>query len=381
MINSIHLTHFKCFGNNTFPISPLTILSGINASGKSTMLQSIALLHQSAVEHKFDESLALNGHTISLGYFEDIINKYTGRDVFAIEIELNEGTYSCSFKADDKNAAVAIFDKGFWQQAKKSCTELLTPFHCENPPKSLNDFVERLTRTTYLSAERNGPREVHQMDGSTMYRNVGPRGERTAWYIEMNQDKQIHHKLRKKDYASNFKRQVEAWMNEFFPGYQMELSPVKRTNIVTLGLLTDSATGYLRPQNIGFGLSYTLPIIAACLGAEPNDIILLENPEAHLHPRGQSLIGSFLALVASTGIQVIVETHSDHVLNGVRKAVKDKTIANSDVTLHFFRPSKENEAPQVISPVIDAQGNVSEWPKGFFDQFDTDLEILTDWGN
>lgn len=80
--------------------------------------------------------------------------------------------------------------------------------------------------------------------------------------------------------------------------------------------------------NMGFGVSYSLPIIVALLSAREGDILVLENPEAHLHPRGQRKIGELVALAAANGVQIFMETHSDHVLNGIRLSVRNKKISS-----------------------------------------------------
>ncbi len=93
-------------------------------------------------------------------------------------------------------------------------------------------------------------------------------------------------------------------------------------------------------------------------------------------------MGVFLAQVAVAGVQVILETHSDHVLNGVRRAVKNRTLPPEDVALHFFRPRQEAEREgiaQVQSPLIDGDGNIDDWPEDFFDQFDKDMNYFAGW--
>jgi len=117
----------------------------------------------------------------------------------------------------------------------------------------------------------------------------------------------------------------------------------------------------------------------AALSADKGDIILVENPEVHLHPAGQAHMGQFLADVSRAGIQVILETHSDHVLNGIRRSVRAKRVTPEHVAIHFFRP-RSSEAAQVISPIIDTSGNLDTWPEGFFDQFDKDTNYFAGWG-
>jgi len=168
-------------------------------------------------------------------------------------------------------------------------------------------------------------------------------------------------------------------MKQFFPETSLIVQQVPQTNIVTLGLRTSDATDYHRPVNVGFGLTQVLPIIVAALSSRPGDLLLVENPEVHLHPAGQALMGQFLAQVAGAGVQVIVETHSDHVLNGIRRAVRSSTISSEGVVLHFFTRRGE-KSPQVTSPILDSSGSIDRWPEGFFDQFDKDTSHFAGWG-
>ena len=160
----------------------------------------------------------------------------------------------------------------------------------------------------------------------------------------------------------------------------MNLQPVPQTNALTLGIRTSKDTDFHRPVNVGFGLTQVLPIVIAAMSAIKNDILLIENPEVHLHPAGQALMGQFLADVAHAGVQVIVETHSDHILNGIRRSVKAGRLEPSQLAIHFFRP-RSSEHAQVTSPQMNVDGNIDNWPDGFFDQFDKDSSHFAGWGD
>jgi predicted ATPase len=168
-------------------------------------------------------------------------------------------------------------------------------------------------------------------------------------------------------------------MGTFFPGCGLVVQQVAQANAVTLGLRSSEATDFHRPIHVGFGLTQVLPIIVAALSAGNEDILLIENPEVHLHPAGQALMGRFLADVARAGVQVVVETHSDHFLNGVRRSVKASRLTAEQVAIHFFKP-RSPEAAQVLSPILDSSGNIDSWPEGFFDQFDKDMNYFAGWG-
>jgi predicted ATPase len=143
--------------------------------------------------------------------------------------------------------------------------------------------------------------------------------------------------------------------------------------------LTDSSyatfNGY-RATNVGFGLSYTLPVITALLVGTiiPNSLVIIENPEAHLHPKGQTEMAKLIALCTQAGAQIIVETHSDHIFDGIRIAAKKMNMAK-DIQIHWFELD-ENKNTQVYSPILSNDGRIEEWPQGFFDQFEINSSEL-----
>jgi predicted ATPase len=170
--------------------------------------------------------------------------------------------------------------------------------------------------------------------------------------------------------------QVRARMRQFFPGCDLKVSPVDGASAVSLRLRSNAKSDFQRPQNVGFGLTQLFPVLVELLAAKPDDVVIVENPEVHLHPKAQQDIGELLALVASSGVQVIVETHSDHVLNGIRLAVKGRScIEPNQVEIHFFSRDSDGTS-QLLSPKIDANGRLDTWPEGFFDQFDQALAAL-----
>jgi predicted ATPase len=140
----------------------------------------------------------------------------------------------------------------------------------------------------------------------------------------------------------------------------------------------DNAQESYSPLNVGFGLSYTAPIILALLTAKRGDMVILENPEAHLHPMGQRKMGELMAKAAMDGIQVVVETHSDHLLNGIRLAVKKGELDKDIVRLNYFFAEKTDGQYKHTksSPEILEDGRLSSWPKGFFDEWDNALMEL-----
>ena len=383
MFRRIDLRHFKCFTLLKLPLCPLTLLSGANASGKSSVLQALALLHQSMREDEWAGRLMLNGGAVRLGAVSDVIDQTHGRRSIGITLLDDEHEFQWEFVGGRTEMSMEVA----WLRIdddRKDETEVL--FHLlpllKDKDLAFDSSVDRLCGLTYLTAERVGPREIYPLEDLRSAPVVGPKGEHAASILYSGSDTPVLEGLIIEDVPPTRLRQVGAYMKRFFPGCELTVGRVPQANAVTLGLRTSKGMDFHRPIHTGFGLTQVLPIVVAALSASKDDLLLIENPEVHLHPAGQAVMGAFLAKVAAAGVQVILETHSDHVLNGIRRAVKKGDLLPEDVALHFFRLRQEDEsdgAAQVQTPILDRDGNVDTWPEGFFDQFDKDMDYFADW--
>ncbi|TAK60384.1 DUF3696 domain-containing protein [Methylobacter sp.] len=378
MLTRLDLQYFKCFKQLKLPLAELTLLSGTNASGKSSVIQSLVLLHQTIREHEWSTRLMLNGDSIKLGTVSDVIDKVHGRRTFGIGLIDHEQSYWWHFFGERSEMSMAVDCVSVGQASNeqpKSLRYLLPPN--ENGIKS--SLAERLCGLTYITAERIGPREVYALEDRQIASVVGPAGEHAVSVLHWGRDNPVLKEIVIPEVANTLLRQVEERMRMFFPGCALSVQQVPQANAVTLGLRNSEDTDFHRPIHVGFGLTQVLPIVIAALSSVKGDILLIENPEVHLHPAGQALMGQFLADVAQAGVQVIVETHSDHVLNGIRRSVKAERIKPEQIAIHFFR-SRSEEIAQITSPSIDNSGNIDTWPDGFFDQFDKDTNYFAGWG-
>ena len=378
MITQLDLYFFKCFEILRLPIAPLTLLSGSNASGKSSVLQALVLLHQTISEHEWSRRLMLNGESIRLGTVSDVIDKVNGRKTFEIGIKDEDNDYLWTFTGDRSEMSMTV-DRVIVngeQNGQNDVLRFLLPYKIEvTPPK----LAYRLQGLTYITAERVGPREVYVLEDHQSTSVVGPAGENAVSVLHWNRDEKVIEELALPEVPNTCLRQVEERMRLFFPGCELIVQQVPQANAVTLGLRTSADTDFHRPIHEGFGLTQVLPIVIAVLNASEGDILLIENPEVHLHPAGQAFMGQFLADAARSGVQIIIETHSDHVLNGIRRSVKSERLKPEQVAIHFFKPRASDEA-QVLSPFMDINGNIDVWPEGFFDQFDKDMNFFAGWG-
>ena len=378
MLSQIELRLFKCFEHLLLPLARLTLLTGPNASGKSSVLQSLVLIHQTIRENERASRLALNGAGVRLGRAPDIVNEVSGRDRFSLELTDGEEQVEWTFAGDRHEISMTI-------EALKICGEPVEPIqellYLLPEGKSTLEPLARLLRgLTYLTAARAAPQETYALADPHTVDVVGVHGEYAPSVLHWKRGERVEKVLALPEGPAVLFRQVEERMRTLFPGFRLDLREVPGTSTISVGLRTSDDTEFHRPTHTGFGLTQCFPIVVAALAAADRDLLLIENPELHLHPAGQARMGGFLADVAAAGRQVILETHSDHVLNGVRRAVKDGRLDAEDVAVHFFQPPSEDR-PQVVSPAIDRDGRIDSWPPGFFDQFDRDASYFAGWGD
>lgn len=127
--------------------------------------------------------------------------------------------------------------------------------------------------------------------------------------------------------------------------------------------------------NVGFGVSQILPVLALCLNTGPGSVILLEQPELHLNPGMQQKLADFLLHMAKTGRQIIVETHSEYLITRLRRnAATDPEDHRYFGIIFAERDLVEGTSYRAVN--VDDQGDLSEWPKGFFDHVADDLRVL-----
>lgn len=367
MIRSLSLRNFKCFADQTLHLGGLTLLSGLNGMGKSSVMQSLLLLRQSYLQGTLPHTgVVLNGDLVRLGTAQDVLYEDALEDRIEIEVQWN----------DDQQARFVLdYDKD------------LLLLGLSSPPVETTIFEQNLftDKFHYLQAERLGPRTAFgQSDIQVRQHNqLGSAGEYAAHYLDLNRDVKIADDLLAHPTSESklLLQQVQAWLSEISPGTEIQLTPHPEMDLVNLqfSFVTGrQRSNAYRSTSVGFGITYTLPILIAILSSSPGTLLLVENPEAHLHPQGQVRMGDLLARAAAVGIQVVVETHSDHVLNGIRLAVYQGVLPHEQVTIHYFTRIEQGDQvmSKVVSPLLDRDGRIDNWPDGFFDEWDRSLEAL-----
>jgi len=391
MITQINIENFKCFSKKVIPVGALNILTGFNAAGKSTALQALLLISQMVSGRRAGISVALNGELVRLGTPGDVLRADGSKEI-KIGIETVDQKIQWTLvPSASLNNSLDLKDihwaspNGKGDLNNISCDTSFYGLTPDEAPHDVFNLADEISDLIFISAVRMGTQDVYPSpsEPSPIQANVGIRGDYAPWWYEQHLDYEIDHKrVHASERALTLRRQLNAWLNQLFPGAEANAQKLPNTDLIQLLFRNSKTDVWRKPANIGYGLTYAFPILVAGLLARPGQLLIIDSPEAHLHPLGQSNMGKFLARVAASGVQVLVETHSDHVLNGARLAVKSKVIESRDVSILFFnRPPQKNGDPEhIIAPSIDEAGNLSDWPVGFFDQAENDLAVLADWG-
>ena len=396
ILTSICLRNFKCFRDVEIEISGLTILAGLNGMGKSSVIQALLLLRQSfGFQNRGNRRLKLNGEFAELGTGADVFFDLADDDELSIGYEFEEekgqafrSTYRYEYDRRAENLRPASSTEAFnnrldeyWDEEKKDWVQI-TRDNQANLPRAPLPQIYSTVGFQYISAERLGPRKLlPSSEEHSRLRQVGSQGEFVLGVLANSEagslndaDPRLHPAVA----SQSLKSQVEGWLQEISPGTRLEINSYSEidahTSRFSFERKGDVPSKPFRPSNVGFGISYVLPVIAALLCARQSSILVIENPEAHLHPKGQTRLGFLAAQASAAGVQVIVETHSDHFLDGVRLAARDRRCDPKNVAIHYF--SRFGSEAAVMSPELLEDGRLTEWPEGFFDERDDNLAKL-----
>lgn len=361
MIAGVAVRGFKRFRDKRFDLAPLTVLTGLNGAGKTSLLQAILLAAEDS--YRRASTLSLNGpFNLELGTADEVLNWKSSNPIQIAFEQAGKPAVEWRFAVPDEDALYLDVEA--------------RPL---DPPIG---FSGKSRAFTYLSADRLGPRGVSVASPLPEAElEVGVQGQFCAHVLSVLGDRVISfmersHPLYKAAAPRLLKYEVEQWLSEIARPIEVMGERTPGSTMAELRFRTPGSQ-WVRPTNMGFGISYALPIILAGLIAESGGLMIVENPEAHLHPAGQSRMGVFLAWVAQRGVQIVVETHSDHVVNGIRRAIAEHGyLEASNAVVHWFGEENESDEPDHEMLSIGADGSLSEWPAGFFDQYQIDVASL-----
>lgn len=366
MIENIAIENFKLFRNTNLALKNLNLFTGLNGTGKSSIIQILLLLRQSQQTGiLLTTGLNLKGNLVELGTGKDIFNQFAGKDdLVKIKISTSNHIY-------------------YWDFSYNADSDILPLVNKSNYSDNLSGFSLFNRNFQYLNAEHIIPLNTYKKSEFEVVQNrqIGKRGEYAVHYLSeyglepIQYPNLIHPKAKSNRLLHN----VEAWLNEISPGVKVIVEDIKGLDLIRLSFQYEDENGYTneyKPINVGFGITYALPVVVALLTTNSDKITIIENPESHVHPKGQAKIGELIALSTANNCQIFVETHSDHILNGIRVAIRENKLPHSKAAIYYFdRTSNgKSEHESTIATIhIDRNGELSEYPKGLLDEWSSQL--------
>lgn len=327
MLTTINIDNFKCLSEQSFELGMLNIITGLNSTGKSSVFQSILHFCEAVDQKHANRPYVLNN-------FDELRNKYT--NAREITIGINQTTLviqelRSDFSSDFPLGTHPVVDNGIY----------------------------------YLSENRSGPEELAQRSKNHI---VGEGGCFLFNRFEANKSEAIDEGLVRAE-SKTLSANVDYWLQHIL-GVQVELtSQVVTSTTIKINFNYDQLQS-LSPLQLGAGVSYLSKILILGLLAKPGEVILIENPEIHLHPGAQSKLGSFFAFIANAGVQVLLETHCEHLINRVRYEVYSRKLSASQVKL-FYKSSHQEPFLKIYldqnGHYVDESSSKVNFPSGFFD--------------
>ena len=372
MIRKIKVNNFKSHLQTQLDFSNLTVMCGANGVGKSSALQVLLLLRESFLKSKFDY-LDLKSNPVTIGTAKDALYQFSNKDEIAFNIKTDIQDLDFVFEIKDFTKTMIQKSKHIFD-FKKIDLEPLFGKTCQ-----------------FISAARLGPQLSYPKDDVVVdvYNQIS--------VIEGKAEHFIHFLQRKKDNevipelclpnikTTDLFSQVTAWEREISLGVNVVVQDIGNLGYeLKYQFNTNSEKGRtneFKASNVGFGLSYVMPVIVAILSAPKDAVIFIENPEAHLHPYGQAKLAELICKASQAGIQIVVETHSDHIINGILVQCKNFEeskvgISKDNVSIYHFTRDEEKHCTNAEKIKIEEDGHIRYAPKGFFDQFTVDRKRL-----
>lgn len=343
MIEKVSIKNFKSINELELDTNLLNLYTGTNSSGKSTVLQCLLILAQN-----LEDSYGLNGPLVSIGSYREARNFNISSQM--LKAEIYNGKETIGFQCDEDLFQII-----------------------GNPQSSLaNKLNMKNGQLHYLSCNRIGSQDIYNRNMSSI-RGIGMNGEFAIDFLCQHKDEPLDEELVKCKDSHTLLSQVNYWL-KYIIGATIQPEEIIGTDVVKAGYgMVDGR--YLRPRNVGAGVSYLISIIIAGLGSKKGDILLIENPEIHLHPAAQSKVCEFLYFVASTKRQLFVETHSDHIFNALRVGIATEAMDKRNIGINFLKLGSDN-CTRNYEIEIGANGKIENPLPKLFDQFEMDYNKM-----
>lgn len=418
MLTHLKLTNFKAWRNTgQLGLAPLTLLFGTNSSGKSSLIQSMLLLRQTMrstnphVDLNFGRADASDSAV--LGVFADVLCQHAEPTEVVkgkqIGIELGwkgardtdeAGVFSAVYGEGDGGSAVLEWlrlgrgGQGFGvQRAKRSSYKLFvwdrvraigtSPAFRPRQSFAVSDaatkvlgkraaqvvaagqaMVEELGRIAYL-----GPvRRLAQRDYVWTGHPPGAIGDDGAGAIDaLIASSMARAAARRRGLQQSAGGQLvedaARWLSRMGLADGLEASRLGQSARYELHVVANGSASNLK--DVGVGVSQVLPVIVAALFAQPGDIVIVEEPESHLHPMAQTQLAElFIQVSRDKGVQFIIESHSEHLLLRLQRRVAERVLQAEAVAMYFLKKREGRASIERLQ--MNEAGDIANWPEHFF---------------
>lgn len=369
MINRIELKDFKIHSNLNMDLGGLTICTGLNGMGKSSLMQSLLLLRQSCNNLQPIDGINLKGDLADLGSANDVECQSSKDGLLKIKLSMNDDEdmdFQFSYDVDTYDTILPAVGNIPKHESLRKCSLFTSDFQ-------------------YISADRFGPQKGYERDSDVVqykHQISKMRGQcEYAIHYLYHYGKSVHclpELVIGEDAHDTLEEQVQMWMQCVSPRVSINIeqngSDLKLS--YRFGREGKQMTDDIAPLNVGYGITYVLPVVIAILSARSRALLLIENPEAHIHPRAQAELMKLVMRAVKAGIQIIIETHSDHIMNGALVSVVQDPSLQEKVKAYYFERNDVEHTSKPIALKILQDGRIANPPKGFFDQIDIDMETL-----
>ena len=409
----LRLNEFKCFSDSgPIRLAPLTLIFGRNNSGKSSVLQALLLLRQSLAASTYEPRLNLAGPLYSAGTFKDIVHLHrTTRNVtFALSFTLEdaEAHVTLTFANEDplapRLASLEVQTKGgtlgvhrgqgaggpyqLWigdsnRGGEKTANfsfpvGALLPLIGAEPPQrgrpsaarqavrerakaALERLETLLAGISVIGAFRRPPERLYEFRGASP-----PGADATGREVV---DALIQSSIQKRRDRDALLSAVNTWLERIA---RVQIEPI--TSMDAAGkhyslMMRDTETGrFANFADVGFGVGQALPVLVEGLRTVEGGTFIVQEPEIHLHPDAQLAMGDFLIDLMRSGRQVIVETHSEHILLRVRRELLAADGVSPDDVSVLYIGTAPRARGEVVPLQLDELGEVENWPAGFLQE-------------
>ena len=415
LIEEIRVQGYKSLVDATLHVRPLTLLAGTNSSGKSSIMQPLLLIKQTMeAPYQPAGALVLDGAHVQAETAGELVSSISNtlrqiQTTFVGVVNYSDGNQKVTIEMNYEQ-----FKAIFLLKSQKLSTDSTKKYETLiEPDMTWLDFLKQMEVNAPGSSIllKNGSGSIIQ-DGSGFLKVLvnNEKGELTnvlggSGPLEHTLARIMHipglrRKPERSYFSTSFDDRIKGAFDLYAAGTVSQWQEQKNTEALAqlngylrrLGL-TDSVTAKVKNANevelsvsrlpagskgkprkadmvniadVGIGVSQVLPILVALIAAQEGQIVYVEQPELHLHPRAQVAMAELLAEAANRGVRVIVETHSSLLLLTVQTLIAQDRIKNTDVALHWFaRDAKGATTVNYVQP--DEDGAYGEWPEDFGD--------------